>query len=87
MAEATPLAPVASAAPEPKPTAAEKPRVSRYVTPGEGSSLVVSTVTVVGFFVLWWVATHLGWIRPLFLPKPEAIWVAVKPRASVMIST
>jgi taurine transport system permease protein len=77
MSDATPLAPVASAADEPAPKAA-KPRISRYVTPGEGSSILVSTVTVAGLFLLWWVATHLGWIRPLFLPKPEAIWVAVK---------
>ncbi len=55
-----------------------KPKVSRYVTPGEGSSVVMSTLTIVALISLWWLATHLGWIRPLFLPKPEAIWGAIK---------
>jgi taurine transport system permease protein len=44
-----------------------------YDAPGQGNSTFISTVTVVGFFVLWWIATHLGWIKPLFLPSPEAI--------------
>jgi len=28
---------------------------------------------VIAIFALWWVATHLGWIRDIFLPTPERI--------------
>jgi len=52
--------------------------VSRYATPGEGSSLLISSLSIGALVLLWWLATHLGWVRPLFLPKPEAIWVAVQ---------
>ena len=41
--------------------------------PGEGSSTAISVVTVIALFVLWWVATHFGWIRDLFLPTPEKV--------------
>ena len=47
--------------------------VSGYSVPGEGSSTAIAVVTVVTLFVLWWVATHNGWIRDLFLPTPERI--------------
>ena len=39
--------------------------------PGEGSSTLISVVTVVALFVLWWVATHFGWIKPT-LPADAA---------------
>jgi taurine transport system permease protein len=47
--------------------------VTGYSLPGEGSSTLISVVTVVAWLVLWWVATHQGWIRDLFLPAPEKI--------------
>ena len=47
--------------------------VTGYSVPGEGPSTLISVVTVVALFALWWVATHLGWIRDLFLPTPERI--------------
>ena len=47
--------------------------VKGYRLPGEGSSTAISIVTVIALFALWWVATHLGWIRDLFLPTPERI--------------
>ena len=47
--------------------------VTGYSVPGEGSSTLISVVTVAALFALWWVATHLGWIRDLFLPTPERI--------------
>ena len=55
---------------------ARKSRTSRYRVMGEGSSLSISLASAAAFFSLWWVATHFGWIKPLFLPKPEAIWGA-----------
>lgn len=69
---------MAEATPEPAARRAAKPRTSRYATPGEGSSALASAVSIAALLLLWWVATHLGWIRPLFLPKPEAVWGAVR---------
>jgi taurine transport system permease protein len=65
---------------EPKP-AHESKRRSRYRTLGEGSSLSINVVSVVGLLTLWWSATHLGWVKPLFLPKPESIWLAFRQAA------
>ena len=62
---------VASA--EPGPITPPLRRVSGYSVPGEGSSTTIAVVTVIALLVLWWVATHNGWIRDLFLPKPERI--------------
>ena len=64
-------------APEPvvekaKPAAPAR-TVSGYSLPGQGSSTAISVVTVAALFVLWWVATHYGWIRDIFLPTPEKI--------------
>ncbi|MFE1599647.1 ABC transporter permease subunit [Methylobacterium sp. ID0610] len=38
---------------------------------------VVSAATVLGLLILWALATHLGLIKPLFLPPPEAILAAL----------
>ena len=57
----------------PAPPAPAMRRVSGYSVPGEGSSTLIATVTVVTLLVAWWVATHNGWIRDLFLPTPERI--------------
>ena len=63
----------AVAAPAESPT----PRpVKGYRLPGEGSSIAISIVTVITLFGLWWIATHFGWIRDLFLPTPERIITA-----------
>ena len=47
--------------------------VKGYSIPGEGASVLISVFTVIGLFALWWTATHMGWIRDLFLPTPEKI--------------
>lgn len=66
-------------APTPVPSRAAAPqRTSRYRVMGEGSSLWMSVASTAALFALWWVATHGGWIKPLFLPKPETIWFAFK---------
>jgi taurine transport system permease protein len=49
-------------------------KTSRFKVPGEGSSVGVSIVTVCALFVLWFCATNLGWIKPLFLPSPQAVY-------------
>ena len=50
--------------------------VSGYSVPGEGASVAISIVTVIALFALWWVATHFGWIRDIFLPQPERIFTS-----------
>jgi taurine transport system permease protein len=49
-------------------------KTSRFKVPGEGSSLVISIVTVLGLIVVWFVVTNMGWIKPLFLPSPQAVF-------------
>lgn len=53
-------------------------KTSRYRALGEGSGLAMNAVSIGALFLLWWVATHLGWIKPLFLPKPETIVLAFR---------
>ncbi|MEO7156328.1 MAG: ABC transporter permease subunit, partial [Vicinamibacterales bacterium] len=47
---------------------------SSFSTPGEGPSTLISAVTVIGLFLLWWVASHFRWLPPLFLPTPETVF-------------
>ena len=49
-------------------------KTTGFRTPGEGPSLAISVLTVAALFALWFVATNLGWIRPLFLPTPQAVF-------------
>ena len=51
----------------------ERPKTSGYSTPGEGRSTAISVVTMLSIFALWWIASHLGWMPPLFLPTPETV--------------
>jgi taurine transport system permease protein len=54
------------------PTAPVKPvRKSRYRPLGTGETWRISIVTVLSVCALWWLSTHYGWIKPLFLPSPE----------------
>jgi len=55
------------------PAAAPLPTTRGYSVPGEGRSTLISVVTVCGLLALWWVATHFGWIKDIFLPTPEKI--------------
>ncbi|CAB3784297.1 hypothetical protein LMG28688_01842 [Paraburkholderia caffeinitolerans] len=44
--------------------------------PGEGPTAALSVASVAALALLWWLATHLHWLPPLFLPTPEAVWQA-----------
>jgi taurine transport system permease protein len=48
-------------------------RTSRFTTPGEGPTTMISTVTIIALLVLWWLASQLRWVPPLFLPTPEVV--------------
>jgi taurine transport system permease protein len=49
-------------------------RTSRFKVPGEGSSVAISVVTVAALFGLWFLVTNMGWVKPLFLPSPQAVY-------------
>jgi taurine transport system permease protein len=49
-------------------------KTSKFRVPGEGSSLAISVATVIALIVLWFAATNMGWIKPLFLPSPQAVF-------------
>jgi taurine transport system permease protein len=66
----------------PLPQSQPQLKTSRYRVLGEGSSLAMNAVSIGAMFALWWVATHLGWIKPLFLPKPETILLAFRDAMS-----
>jgi taurine transport system permease protein len=59
--------------PEPTPPAAA-PKTSAFKVPGEGSSLAISIVTIVVLLGVWTLVTSMGWIKPLFLPSPAAVF-------------
>ena len=49
-----------------------KLKTSAFKVPGEGPSAAISVVTVSLILFLWFVATNMGWIKPIFLPSPQA---------------
>jgi taurine transport system permease protein len=49
-------------------------KTSRFKLPGEGSSVVISIITVLVFLGIWFGITEAGLIKPLFLPKPKAVF-------------
>ncbi len=65
-------APATAASPA-APASLAAPKTSRFTTPGEGPSTLISVVTVTCLVALWWLASHLHWVPPLFLPTPETV--------------
>ena len=53
-------------------TSQKKLKTSAFKVPGEGPSAAISVATVTVILVLWFVSTNLGWIKPMFLPSPQA---------------
>ncbi|MCF8147119.1 MAG: ABC transporter permease subunit [Sulfuritalea sp.] len=49
-------------------------KTSAFKVPGEGSSLYISLTTIGIMAVLWYIATNYGWIKPIFLPSPQATY-------------
>ena len=49
-------------------------KTSQFKVPGEGNSAGVSVVTVVVLIGLWAIVTNMGWVKPLFLPTPQAVF-------------
>ena len=44
-----------------------------YGVPGQGDSLKISAVVIVGLIFVWWLVTYAGLIKPLFLPSPMGV--------------
>ncbi|QWK79193.1 ABC transporter permease subunit [Ochrobactrum sp. BTU1] len=45
-----------------------------YGAPGDGNSGFISLVTALLLLGIWFLVTGLGWVRPLFLPSPYAVY-------------
>lgn len=50
------------------------PRTTRFKVPGEGHSAGISVITVVVLIAVWFAVTNLGWVKPIFLPTPQAVF-------------
>ena len=72
-AAAVPTAPASPAAPMQTATAA-KPKTTRFKVPGEGNSAGISVITVAVLIAVWFAVTNLGWVKPIFLPTPQAVF-------------
>lgn len=45
-----------------------------YGAPGAGYSGYISLLTALVLIALWFLVTSMGWVRPLFLPSPQAVY-------------
>ena len=63
----------------PNPPIVALPIARSHDFPSSQNWPLVSVITVLVLVSLWWLATHRGWLPPLWLPSPEAIataWLA-----------
>jgi taurine transport system permease protein len=44
-----------------------------YGVPGQGDTLWLSMLSIAGIIFVWWMVTAMGWVKPLFLPSPQAV--------------
>ena len=44
-----------------------------YGVPGQGDTLWLSALSIAGIIFVWWLVTTMGWVKPLFLPSPQAV--------------
>jgi taurine transport system permease protein len=44
-----------------------------YGVPGQGDTLWLSVLSILGIIFVWWLVTTMGWVKPLFLPSPQAV--------------
>lgn len=45
-----------------------------YGAPGAGYSGHISLITSIALIALWFLVTSMGWVKPLFLPSPLAVY-------------
>jgi taurine transport system permease protein len=46
----------------------------QFGAPGQGSAGSIATATVFSVLALWLIVTNMGWVKPLFLPSPQAVF-------------
>ena len=46
-----------------------------YGVPGSGDTMVLSLATIGILLFVWWLITALGWVKPLFVPSPQSIFI------------
>jgi taurine transport system permease protein len=44
-----------------------------YGVPGQGDTMWLSILSILGIIFVWWLFTFMGWVKPLFLPSPQAV--------------
>ncbi len=44
-----------------------------YGVPGQGNTMWLSVLSILGIIFVWWLFTFMGWVKPLFLPSPQAV--------------
>jgi taurine transport system permease protein len=44
-----------------------------YGVPGQGDTLWLSVLSIFGIIFVWWLVTTMGWVKPMFLPSPQAV--------------
>ena len=44
-----------------------------YGVPGQGDTMWLSIVSICSIIFVWWLFTFMGWVKPLFLPSPQAV--------------
>ena len=69
-----PIAGAAPAAPASVDSSGKALKTSAFKVPGAGNSATISVVTVVVLLLLWFLVTNMGWVKPLFLPSPQAVF-------------
>ena len=65
---------MANIQPNPRVKLTAPTKTSAFKVPGEGPSVLISVVTVLLLGLLWFGVTAMGWIKPLFLPSPAAVF-------------
>jgi taurine transport system permease protein len=55
-------------------TTTATPKTTRFKVPGEGNSAGISVLTVAVLIAVWFAVTNLGWVKPIFLPTPQAVF-------------
>jgi taurine transport system permease protein len=44
-----------------------------FGAPGQGSAAGIASATVAALLLLWLLVSNAGWVKPLFLPTPQAV--------------
>lgn len=45
----------------------------QFGAPGQGQAGGIATLTILATLALWLLVTNMGWVKPLFLPSPQAV--------------